>query len=217
MIYKVNDTSKAAGLWEIWEESLIWSAMQGMMGEMYADDPEHPTCSMVILGDFAYFTGIPNLELAQFVPDWCTQDFIILVPENEAWGKLIEQYYGEKATKVSRYAIKKERGIFDRTKLQQLMETLPPEYEMKWIDQELFTYCKDADWARDFVDRYKEYELYEQIGLGVGVLYEGEMVAGVSSYSSFKDGIEIEIVTQQQHRRRGLATACAAKILSPYG
>ncbi len=34
--------------------------------------------------------------------------------------------------------------------------------------------------------------------------------AGASSYSVYKGGIEIEIDTSSEYRRRGLATACGA-------
>ena len=45
------------------------------------------------------------------------------------------------------------------------------------------------------------------------IFHEGEPVAGASSYSSFDGGIEIEIDTKAEYRRRGLATACGAKLI----
>lgn len=216
MIYKVTETEQVAALWKNWEESLVWGALQGVMGEIYAAAPgmeEAVKSSMIILGDFAYFTGEPSEELVQFKPDWCTQEFIILVPENEEWAQLIEQCYGEKSKRVSRYAIKKEPGIFDREELQNLADQVPAGYEVQLIDETLFRECLREEWSRDFVARYDSYEQYERIGLGVAVLKDGEMVAGVSSYSSFNDGIEIEIVTKEEHRRKGLATVCGARIL----
>ena len=211
MIYKVTETETVAELWKDWQESLVWGAMQGVMGEIYATKTAES--SMIILGDFAYFAGAPDEELVQFKPDWCTQDFIILVPENEAWARLIERCYGERAKRVMRYAIKKEPGIFDREKLQKLAQAVPEGYEVKLIDEALYRQCRKEAWAWDFVARYDSYELYEKIGLGVAVLKDGEMAAGVSSYSSFREGIEIEIVTKEEHRRKGLATVCAARIL----
>ena len=38
-------------------------------------------------------------------------------------------------------------------------------------------------------------------------------MAGASSYSRYKDGIEIQIDTREEHRRRGLAFACGAKLI----
>ena len=37
--------------------------------------------------------------------------------------------------------------------------------------------------------------------------------AGASSFSTYSGGIEIEVDTRQDHRRKGLATACAARLI----
>ena len=60
---------------------------------------------------------------------------------------------------------------------------------------------------------YQDYETFQQRGLGVLALRQGEPVAGASSYSRYRDGIEIEIDTKEAYRRQGLATACAAKLM----
>lgn len=44
-------------------------------------------------------------------------------------------------------------------------------------------------------------------------LKDGVPVSGASSYSSFRGGIEIEIDTHPEHRRRGLAYACGAALI----
>lgn len=41
-----------------------------------------------------------------------------MVPQNADWAELIEKFYGDKAKKVTRYAIKKEMDVFDVEKLQ---------------------------------------------------------------------------------------------------
>ena len=45
------------------------------------------------------------------------------------------------------------------------------------------------------------------------VLYEGTVVSGASSYVHFRDGIEIEIDTREDFRRKGLAAACGARLV----
>ena len=44
-------------------------------------------------------------------------------------------------------------------------------------------------------------------------LYNNELVSGASSYTSYEGGIEIEIDTRKDHRRRGLAYACGARLI----
>lgn len=213
MIEKVIDTKVTGSIFEGWEETLIWSCLQGVMGEIYADNQKNPKSAMAILGDFAFFAGEPSRDLVLYQPDWCNQDFIILIPQNKAWGELIIQCYGEKAKKVSRYAIQKETDVFDREKLRQIVAALPSDYTVKLMDEDAYHKCKAADWSCDLVSNYKDYETYRKLGLGAVILKEGEVVSGASSYSSYREGIEIEIDTKEPYRRKGLATVCGAKLI----
>lgn len=195
-----------------WDESIIWSCLQGVMGEVYTNSPEDDS-AMAILGDFAFFAGKPNAKLLKFKPQSCKQNFIIMVPENEEWAKLIEQCYGGKAKKVTRYAIKKEKDIFNKDRLKQAVSQLPKEYVLKLLKEEEYILCTENKWANDLVSQYKDYETYNKLGLGVVVIKDGELVAGASSYSRYNGGIEIEIDTKQDYRRKGLAYACGARLI----
>ena len=55
--------------------------------------------------------------------------------------------------------------------------------------------------------------MYKQYGIGYVVLYEDEIVAGASSYSTYKEGIEIEIDTKNEYRQKGLASVIGAKLI----
>ena len=213
MVYKVTQKQNAAALFEGWDESMIWSCIQGVMGEMYADDPLHPKSAMVWLGDFCLFAGEPSQELVRFRLAHPKREFMIMIPQTEQWGKIIEYCYGVRAKKVTRYATKKEWNIFDRVALQRMVDGLSQEYDMRMIDRELFGLCSQIPFCEDFVAQFADYEMYQRHGLGVMIFHEGEPVAGASSYSSFEGGIEIEIDTKAEWRRRGLATACGAKLI----
>lgn len=196
-----------------WEESLIWSCLQGVMGRIYADDKEKPLSAMAILGDFCFFAGRPNRELTAYKPEWCVQDFIIAVPQNEQWADMIETHFGDRAEKVVRYAIKKEPDIFDRNRLREMTGQLSPEYTFSLIDGKIYEDCRKESWCRDFVSQFADWPAYQKTGLGVVALKDGVPVAGASSYSAYAGGIEIEIDTKKEFRRRGLATACGAKLI----
>jgi len=179
------------------------------MGHIYANKESKPTAAVAILGDFSFFAGSPDMELVS-----ChEQPMRILVPQNQAWADMIEAVYGTRAVKVSRYAIKKEPNVFDLKYLQGLMETVPQGYSLRMIDKDLFEKCRRQSWSRDFVAQYKSSEEYERIGLGAVLVKNGEIVSGASSYSSYQNGIEIEIDTREDHRRKGLALICGAKLI----
>lgn len=213
MIVELKQTEKAAPLFEGWQETMLWSCLQKVMGSIYADSPDAPASAMALLGDFCFFAGKPDQELVLYAAGSCRPDFVIMVPQNEDWGALIEGCCQERAKKVSRYAIKKEPDIFDQDRLQAAVDQLPPGYELELIDEELFWRCKEIDLCRDWVALYEDYALYRSYGLGVVIRKDGEPVSGASSYSSYLGGIEIQIDTRKDHRRKGLAYICGAKLI----
>lgn len=193
--------------------TFIWSCMQGIMGRIYARNCKEPEAAMAVLGDFTFFDGIPDRELAEFQPEEAKEEFRILVPPNREWERLIETCYGAQAEKIVRYAIKKEPHIFDREKLKKAVEGLPGEYELCSMDEALYRQCGMQEWSRDFTAQFPDYESFEKLGLGMLVLKDREIVAGASSYSRYKDGIEIEVDTKPEYRRQGLAYACCAGLM----
>lgn len=213
MIYEMKETGRASSLFGDWQETMVWSCLQGVMGHIYADDEKEPSSAMAILADFCFFAGRPDRELVSFKPEWCTQNFIIMVPGNNRWNVVIEESYGAKAKKVERYAMKKETGIFDRDRLEDIVRRLPAEYTLRRIDAPLFEYCKGESWCKDFVSQFSDYGAYRKTGLGVVALKDGIPVSGASSYTVYRDGIEIEIDTKEEYRRRGLAAVCGAKLI----
>jgi GNAT superfamily N-acetyltransferase len=212
-IEKITDTKIVESLFQGWEETMIWSCLQGVMGEIYADNLQNPRSAMAILGDFVFFAGEPCMDLILYKPDWCTKDFMILVPQNASWAELIETCYGDRAKKTSRYAIRKEPDVFDRGKLRRAVASLPEEYSIRLIDEELYHRCRTLAWCKDWVAQYKDYDTFRRLGVGVVILKDGELVSGASSYASYQGGIEIEIDTHEQYRRRGLAYICGAGLI----
>lgn len=214
-IYKVdqNHMNHIAPLFAGHTDTLILSCLQGCMGEAWADDVEHPASAQIVLADFCFFGGVPNAELAGNRPPERKSDFVIMIPPTEEWAEVIEQVYGEKTKRVERYAIKKEPGIFDKEKLASFVAQLDPEYEVKLFDEEIFRQTKEQKWARDFTSQFSEYADFAKRGLGAAVCRQGELIAGASSYTVYREGIEIEIVTREDYRRQGLATVCGAKLI----
>ena len=204
MIFKAAATEKIRALFADSQDTLVWSCLDGTMGEFYADEEEKSASAVV--GDFCFLAGVPCRELVENV----TRDYIIMVPQDRAWFELIADVWGQKANKITRYATKKE-NTFDVEFLKKA--ALPSGFEIRPIDRELFDYCKTA-WCRDFVSQYDTFEQYEKLGLGFVITKDGVPVSGASSYSSYKGGIEIQVDTKSGFRRQGLAfCACAELIL----
>ena len=134
------------------------------------------------------------------------------MPQNEEWAKLIESVYPD-ARKVTRFAIRKDTK-FDVEKLKKNLEILPDGYELKNIDGEIYDLCLENPVTADFVSAFESKEKYLEDGMGAVILKDGKIVSGASSYTRYKEGIEIEVDTIESERRKHLATvACSALIL----
>lgn len=216
MMIRLKEPKLAAPLFDNWQETLIWSCLQNIMGAVYADDMNNPHSAMALLGDFCFFAGRPDKDLVNIMnkrkEDAKDINFLIMVTQDSEWDKLIKDCYGDRAKEVTRYAIKKDTE-FDKIKLQQAVNSLNEEYELRLIDKELYGMCLENEWSRDLVSQFAGYEMYEKLGLGVAALKDGILVSGASSYSRYNEGIEIEIDTYKDYRRKGLAYACAAKLI----
>ena len=198
---------KITPLFSGWDETLIWSVLEGHMGYAVADDDESPTAALAVLGDICFLAGKPSVSLA------AKANSREIIPQNEAWSDAIEQAYGERVARCQRYAIKKEPGVFSRTLLQQYVDALPKEYQLRLFDEELCAKSIQESWSCDFCANFVDTSDFLARGLGVGALYQGQLVAGASSFSIYNGGIEIEIDTKPEFRRRGLASACGAKLI----
>lgn len=238
MIGMVKDTTKVAELFRGWQEPLIWSCLQRIMGAVYArgtgveqkmpqridcgdiagttvvcGDMDMPKSAMALIGDFCFFAGAPDLELVKYVPEGYAGRFLIMVPQSEEWAGLIEECYREHAKRVTRFATKKDQNHFDRGKLRSLAGKLPVGYQLRMIDESAYRDCRVNGWAGDLVSLYPDYQTYKRLGIGAVIEKDGELVAGASAYARYREGIEIEIDTRLDHRRKGLALACGARLI----
>ncbi len=195
------------------KETLIMSCLQGYMGHAWADNENDPGSAQIITGDFCFFAGCPNVNLIKNIPEYYSSQYLLMLPQNEAWAALIEQYYKNNAVKFNRYAIKKETGVFDRNLLENYIKLLPKDYVLKQIDEDIYEQSKIEAWSKDLCSQFYTYKDYYKSGIGFAVLHDGRLVSGASSYTVYSGGIEIEIDTKPNYRRKGLAKVCASALI----
>ncbi len=207
MIYELEDTSKVEKLFEGAEDSMIRSCLEKVMGKVYVTDLVHPKSAMAFLSCFAFYGGEPDAELAAFKP----KGFVNMVAPDEAWQKLLKANFPDGET-YTRYAIRKDTK-FDRKKLETLLAALPAGYEIRKIDAVIYDMCLNDDQFEDAVMHFGSKEDYLERGRGFAVIKDGKVVSAASSFSVYREGIEIEIDTAEKERRKGLASAVAAKLI----
>ncbi len=208
MIFELKDTYKVEALFEGWEETLVYSCLQKVMGKVFVTDKDDPKSAMAFVGVFAFLAGEPDKEL---ITEGKPDGFVIMTPKNEAWAKLIEECYPD-SIKRTRFAIKKDTS-FDREHLEKIASGLRSGYELRTIDSEIYDLCLQNPVTADFVSAFETKERYIELGRGVVILKDGKIVSGASSYTRYKEGIEIEVDTAEDERRKGLASIVCAKLI----
>lgn len=196
----------AAPFFEGVEETMIWSCLDGSMGRAWADAVP-PKSVQIVTGCFAFLSGEPNRELAGHIPP--DQNYLLIAAPPASWEPLIQELG---AQPITRYAIRKDTQ-FDRARLRQYRSSLPEGYTLRRIDEELYPILMGEGWSRDFCGNFRDSADYAQRGRGYVAMYGGKPVSGASSFSVYKGGIEIEIGTLPEHRRKGLALSCGAALI----
>lgn len=209
MVFEPEDTNKVRSLLAGWNETMIASCLQKVMGKVYVTDLNNPKSALAFLGCFGFFAGEPDRELLICKPGGLN----IIVPQSEEWGKLTEEVFPT-AKRVTRYATKKNT-VFDRKSLEMQVAKLPKGYRLLKIDSQIYDKCLSNPVTRDFVSSFNGKDSFLKNGRGVVIEKDGEIVSGASSYSRYPGGIEIEVDTMPCERRKNLAAAaCATLILS---
>lgn len=112
-----------------------------------------------------------------------------------------------------RYATKQEADSFDLKQLNHYVSTLPDAYKLKPINKKLYAKIMTLNWAKDLCNNYTCYTDFVKNGLGYVILKDHKIVAGAASYSYYPQGIDIQIDTIKDERRKGLALICGAKLI----
>jgi len=62
-IYELDDTSKVKHIFDGWNETLIFSCVQKVMGKIYVTDLDNPKSAFAYVGCFGFYAGEPEKEL----------------------------------------------------------------------------------------------------------------------------------------------------------
>lgn len=228
MAERLQNRSLAAALFDGWEETMIYSCLEGVLGEVYAECANGiPVSAVCVVADFAFFAGKPSSNLLTY--DF-GKPFLILTPHDTMWqscmertlapnedtvqlDNVVEGPYG-KVQKACRYAFRKDTA-FDCTHLALLKDRVPGGYTLHPIREQAYRECLETPWSRDLVANYASYEDYHTHARGYVIreTTSGAIVAGASAYTYYSGGIEIEVDTRADHRQKGLATVCAATLI----
>lgn len=218
MIYKVDikrNTEIVDKLYEMFSDmtdTLILSCLQGHMGDVWVDNTKNPTVAELLVGDFVFFAGDCESDIAKELLKNLPKSSLVVV-HTEQWKELVEQVHKENCNKFSRYSFFKDITKLDYEYVKSFISTLSDEYELRKVDEEILEMKSFYDLSEDFISQFESKEDFLKRGCGYCILHDGQVICGATSYSIYDNGIEIEIDTHVDYRRRGLATVVASAII----
>ncbi len=214
MIYEAdsNVRKKLFSMFEDLDSSVILSCLQGHMGTAWVDDLENPRVAQITVGIFVFYAGDPSLkeaeELLVNLPD-----YTLAIVKTDEWKNRIETVHKGSVEKFQRYKFENNPKHLDRNHIQNLLSTLPEGYELKKIDAALVKEPSLHELSEDFISQFDSAADFIDRGVGFAILNEGQVVCGATSFSIYDDGIEIEVATHPDHRRKGLATIVSSALV----
>lgn len=199
-------------LFEGFEDSVLISYAEGRVGEGYCDDPDRPTAGAICAGDFCFVAG--NAEFAAEAFELMKDNTeAVFMPASEEWTKALLKP-GKGLVRTSRFRTDIP-DIFDMEKLAELADISAfPGYRLEMIDEVYYRQALEEIWSRAFVGNYLDYNDFSENAFGCCITHSGRLICAASCYSSYSRGVEVEIATHPDHRRKGLATAAGAAFIA---
>jgi GNAT superfamily N-acetyltransferase len=162
--------------------------------------------------DVIVFGGDPSHPVALELVKGLPVDKGIL-PAPGGWRDLLFRVHGEHLISIERHSFSGQQ--LDLSHLRSLEKQVPEGYQTRRIDLHLARLI-DADSgliSEDHVRNFESPEDFVERGIGFCILKGSRIVSGASSYAVCNSGIEVQVNTHPDFRRKGLATAAAAALL----
>lgn len=185
----------------------IECALEDQMGSAFVDSTDAPTCFLIEQdGFFGYLAG-------DFSSD-AGHDFLrklpsgrLLMSGSDGWAAALQSVFGERLREIARTSYASD--TLDMQAISQLAATNPHTPNVRRVDTALaesnspFLQLGAFESAADFVER----------GIGFCLLNEGQIIGAVQASLVCSNAIEVSLVVDEQHQRKGIATALSCQLL----
>lgn len=201
------------------DDSMVIACLQGYMGNAYADRLPNPRFAFIISGEYSFFGGSADIpeakEITENIFDYMEGDASVAIYalDQLEWRELLLSVPKNNPVEVTRYGILQKDYNFDIERLKGFMEKIPEGFVCEAFDENIYEKAMSQSWSREFCETFASVQDYLKRGFGFAVLYQGQLVAGASTMTVYDGGVEIQIATREDFRRKGLALPCAAALL----
>lgn len=221
MVYELlgNERELARGFFSEPHDSLIYTITEGIKGIAFgAGQPMQ--CVYLRYGYFSFLAGDAGSsaaeELVEAIRELTDGDELAVVGYGDGWEALVQKTYPE-AQICDRAMMQIPARGLDVEHINVLLNDYSAgkygDFVLKEIDETIYHYLKEEEWADGMVTNFDSYEEFAKHGFGY-VMCDGRMpVSGCSVYSYHSAGVEIQVDTREEYRGKGLAKIASAAMM----
>jgi len=202
--------------------AIILAASYGDIGEIWCDDMLKPTVGIILAQDTIYISGKAiDKETMDFLTEKISENRaskFTIIPQSSFMLNYFSELFGQ--AKYKNIVLKSERHLMDiklenidYEKLEFYTNEIPSHYEVKAINDELYIKVSNDKYASNFVRNFKDYNDFSKNGFGYFILYNSEIIGGISSYARYENGVEVQIAVSPKYRSNHLARSLGATFL----
>lgn len=205
------EREQLSSMFEAFEDSAVKSVLQGAMGRIAWCGEKENRAAMLRVGDFHCLAGDTNAAgVREMLQGIC--ETAVVVAHDETWLQLVKELFPQ-AVYTTRYHTIANLSHLNPEAIAKERAKEVAGFELKRFDLPLARQAWSTPWAHDFVGQFDSPEDFVARGIGYGVLENGVLVSGASSFSVYDRGLEVQITTRRDRRSMGLASAATAALL----
>ncbi len=188
--------------------TLIESILEGRLGVAYSDELESPAVAQLSLNGFTFLGGDPSTHAAET----CVEHLepFLIPPSSDDWLSLLKSVHGDDIVHRTRYGFSSTSLRLSRLRE---LSTAPDSISIQPIDEEIATQMWEG-YGKFALHSFISPRQFQRLGIGFVAMHEGSLVAFAVSGAICARGIEIDVGTLPRFRRKGVATATAATLIS---
>jgi len=193
------------------------AVLQGYCGVAHADGKCNARVAKLVIGPLScgtqltFFGGDTAHPLARKLIEELPADNAIWLP-NDAWHEAILRAHGERLKTCGRYSFSGDR--LDIEHLHALASAIPEGIEIKRMDVELARRVAEEVSPDQYSEEFGTHEEFVERGVGFCAIAGERIICGAISGSMCDGHIEIQVNTTEPYRRKGIAAAVCATLVT---
>lgn len=220
-MYKLNQSQRnnVKSLFEAPTSAIILATLYSDMGEIWCDDMLKPKVGIIFVENTIYISGKAiDKETMEFLTEKLLENQaskFTIIPQNSFmlnyFSELFEQAeYKGIVLKSKRHLMDIKLENINHEKLEFYANEILSHYEVKAIDEKLYTKASNDKYASNFVENFKNYNDFSKNGFGYFILHNSEIIAGISSCARYENGVEVQIAVSPKYRGNHIARSLGA-------